>query len=74
MEDVDLAKAGLHELIDRIVRAERSFRWADAEALYRLWLEHRPDEPLARYGLSLILLRDGRYDEGFKMYEGRTGL
>lgn len=52
-------------------QAEREGRYDDAEAIYRDWMEKLPMDPRAKYQLSLLLLADGRYEEGFKLYEAR---
>src|SRR5690348_3319110 len=46
-------------------------RFADAEALYRAALKDNPDEPLARRQLGFVLLRAGRFEEGWPYYESR---
>lgn len=46
-------------------------RFAEAETLYREALTDNPDEPLARRQLGFVLLRTGRYEEGWPYYEAR---
>lgn len=50
---------------------ERQRRSADAEAAYRKALEVRPDDPTARRQLAFVLLRQGKYAEGWPLYEAR---
>lgn len=46
-------------------------RWADAEAAYREVLKREPDDPVMRRQLAFLLLRLGRYAEGWPDYEAR---
>ena len=46
-------------------------RWADAEAAYREVLKREPDDPVMRRQLAFLLLRLGRYAEGWPYYEAR---
>lgn len=50
---------------------ERRRRWEDAIACYRQAIQRSPDTPLAHYLLSLLLLRLGRFAEGWSEYEWR---
>ena len=42
---------------------------ADAVGLYRRALGHRPDEPIALFGLATVLSKVGEPDEAAKLYE-----
>ena len=46
-------------------------RWADAEAVYRDMLQRDPADPVQQRELAFLLLRTGRYDEGWPLYEAR---
>ena len=46
-------------------------RWADAEAVYRDQLRHDPNDAVAQRQLAFLLLRLGRYAEGWPFYEAR---
>lgn len=46
-------------------------RWADAEAVYRAQLKVTPDDPVQARQLGFLLLRQGRYAEGWPYYEAR---
>ncbi|MFL5298600.1 MAG: glycosyltransferase family 9 protein [Phenylobacterium sp.] len=46
-------------------------RWADAEAVYRDMLARDRDDPVMRRQLAFLLLRLGRYAEGWPHYEAR---
>lgn len=50
---------------------ERNRRTADAEAAYRKALEVAPNDATARLQLAFVLLRQGKYEEGFRLYEAR---
>jgi len=50
---------------------EDARRWADAEAVYREGLTTDPDDPVMRRQLAFLLLRLGRYAEGWPYYEAR---
>lgn len=45
-----------------------------AERVYRKWMELIPTDPRPRYGLSTVLLSQGRYEEGWRLYEARADL
>ncbi len=45
-----------------------------AEGWYRLALARRPQSPEIRWNLALCLLRQGRYREGWPLFEARWGL
>ncbi len=47
-------------------------REGEAEAYYRHVLRRFPDERNARFNLSYLLLRQGRFDEGWQCLEART--
>jgi tetratricopeptide (TPR) repeat protein len=49
-------------------------RFPDAERAYRAALAADPASPDARHGLARLLLSDGRYPEGWSLYEGRRGV
>ena len=46
-------------------------RWAEAEAVYRAALKADPADPVAQRQLGFLLLRLGRYAEGWPYYEAR---
>jgi hypothetical protein len=46
-------------------------RWAEAETVYRDQLKVTPDEPSMQRQLAFLLLRLGRYAEGWPYYEAR---
>jgi len=46
-------------------------RWADAEAVYRAQLAVTPSDPVMQRQLGFLLLRLGRYAEGWPFYEAR---
>lgn len=46
-------------------------RTDEAERLYRDWLERHGDDRLVEFRLAWLLLRDGRYAEGWRRYEAR---
>ena len=46
-------------------------RWADAEAAYREMLARDPTDPVMQRQLAFLLLRLGRYAEGWPLYEAR---
>jgi hypothetical protein len=50
---------------------EDQHRFAEAEALYREALKDNPQEPLASRQLGFLLLRLGRFEEGWPYYEAR---
>lgn len=50
---------------------ERQHRSLDAEAAYRKALEVAPDDPVAKRQLAFVLLRQGKYAEGWPLYEAR---
>lgn len=49
-------------------------RWAEMEALVRAWLEVSPDSAELRFRLADLLLADGRYAEGWPLFEARRAL
>jgi Tetratricopeptide repeat len=46
-------------------------RWAEAEAVYREQLVRSPADPVMQRQLGFLLLRLGRYPEGWPLYEAR---
>jgi len=50
---------------------DRQGRVGDAEAVYRAALDSAPDDPVARLNLGCLLLREGRYLEGWPLFEAR---
>lgn len=46
-------------------------RFADAETAYRAALAANPDDARAQFNLAVLLLRQGRYAEGWPLYEAR---
>ena len=51
---------------------EAEGRFADAETVYRATLEANPDDAAIQRQLAFLLLRDGRYAEGWPLYEARV--
>jgi len=49
-------------------------RWDEMEALVRAWLEIAPQDAELRFRLADLLLADGRYAEGWQLYEARRRL
>lgn len=49
-------------------------KFTDSERAYRAALAADPASPDARHGLARLLLSDGRYAEGWSLYEGRRGV
>ena len=56
----------------QLLRSAR--RWAEMEALVREWLEISPQSAELRFRLADLLLADGRYAEGWPLYEARRSL
>ncbi|HVI34136.1 glycosyltransferase family 9 protein [Phenylobacterium sp.] len=50
---------------------EQQGRVADAEAVYRAALRSAPDDPVAQLNFGCMLLREGRYAEGWPLFEAR---
>lgn len=50
---------------------EQQGRIEDAEAVYRAALRSSPDDPVAQLNLGCMLLREGRYAEGWPLFEAR---
>jgi hypothetical protein len=46
-------------------------RFVEAETAFRTALSVEPTAPAPRYGLGMLLLADGRYAEGWPLYEAR---
>jgi hypothetical protein len=61
-------------LLGEAAIARREGRPADAEAVYRRWMSLAPDDPAPRYGLALLLLARGAFEEGWALYAARTGV
>lgn len=55
------------------VRLFQAGYWEDAERIYRRTLEKHQSE-LARFHLSILLLTQGRFAEGWKHYESRAAV
>lgn len=55
------------------VRLFQAGYWEDAEKIYRRTLEKHQSE-LARFHLSILLLTQGRFAEGWKHYESRAAV
>jgi hypothetical protein len=51
---------------------EQLGRYAEAEALVRQTLEQRPGDPALLRRLSYLVLADGRFEEGWPLYEYRV--
>lgn len=73
MDDGQLSPAGFvcHK---QALAAKARDDLAGAEAAYRKWLRWEPRNPLPAYGLALMLLRRGEYEEGFRLYESRYAI
>jgi hypothetical protein len=69
----DLSPAAL-ALARKATLAAREGRSGEAEAAYRAWFDLAPDDPRPAYGLALLLLERGEYEEGFRLYESRAYL
>jgi hypothetical protein len=46
-------------------------RLPEAEAAFRQALAIRADYPMAKYGLAMLLISTGRFEEGWRLYEER---
>jgi len=67
--ELDPARAASHHNLAVLLADQR--RDAEAEPLFRRAIELRADYPLARLGLSYLLLAQGRFDEGWRQHEAR---
>lgn len=72
MDDAELCRDVIREFVRRGSVAEQAGELHEAERVYREWMRLMPGEPRARYALSLLLLSQGRYEEGWQLYEART--
>lgn len=72
MDDGLLCKDVIQHFVRRGSKAEQGGQVAEAEAIYREWMRLMPGEPRAKYALALLLLREGRYEEGWPLFEART--
>jgi len=70
--DVELVHELLMSWVGEAAQAVRDGRDDHAEAIYRRWIEFLPQDPRPKYGLADLLLRQGKYEEGFRLYEART--
>lgn len=50
---------------------EQQGRVGDAEAVYRAALQSTPDDPVVRLNFGCMLLREGRFAEGWPLFEAR---
>jgi tetratricopeptide (TPR) repeat protein len=69
---IEAALNHMRALFQAAALAEREGRLEDAEALLRERIRLAPWDPIAKYGLSQLLLKRGDYEEGFALYEART--
>lgn len=60
------------DLVARGVAASHAMDFAAAEACYRAALAQRPDNAPVQAALGLLWLAQGRYAEGWPLYEART--
>lgn len=70
--DAEMVREAIASLFQEAAAASRALRDEEAEQIYRRILSYLPDEPIAQYNLATTLLRMGRYEEGWKLYEART--
>ena len=68
------AMAHARRLYDLATAAERDRHFNDAERYLRERLRVLPDDAVAKYALSQLLLARGEYKEGFQLYEARSEL
>src|SRR5688572_30322686 len=68
------AMEAIADLGRRAGELERQGRFAEAEAACREILSRQPGNPAARYALSMLRLRFGDWEEGWRLYEARTEL
>jgi hypothetical protein len=66
-----IAPAARHHLI-RLLEAQS--RWAEALELRRAACEAAPDDAESRVGLAMALLAEGRFAEGWPLFEARKAL
>jgi len=74
VSDEDLARHSLRSLFQAAATASRENRDEEAEEIYRRILTYVPGDPVARYNLATTLLRQGKYEEGWPLYEARAEL
>lgn len=72
--DEEMAREALAWLFKRAATAARANDLEAAEKLYREIVAYVPKEPIARYNLACVLLRMGKYKEGWRLYGARTEL
>lgn len=58
--------------VEQGIAAAHAMDFAAAEAAYRTALEMAPDNAPVLSGLALVYLAQGRYEEGWELYEQRT--
>lgn len=66
--DADVVRNNLFLLLESVGR------YADGEALLREALKRRPDDPSLTFRLASAILADGRFAEGWPLYESRLNV
>lgn len=66
------AKPTLKAMFDEARRLSQAGRDAEATVLFRRLVAAVPDDPVLAYNLATTLLRQGLYEEGFRLYEARA--
>ena len=66
------AKPTLNAMFDEARRLSQAGRDAEATVLFRRLVAAVPDDPVLAYNLATTLLRQGLYEEGFRLYEARA--
>ena len=68
----DPASSSARNNLMMLLRSGR--RWTEMETLVREWLEIAPQSAELRFRLAELLLADGRYAEGWPLFEARRNL
>ena len=68
----DQKLADIAALFNEAAAQSRANNDSVAESLYRIIVADLPRDPIAAYNLATTLLRQGKYEEGFRLYESRA--